>query len=128
MAREPQAGAGIAEFLKARLDEDEAAARAATPGPWLALDGGVQSAGDEWQWPVADTDSARNREDRAHVARHDPARALREVATKRRIVKMASVLARTPPNPAVGAFGTEMLKQLAAVWSDHPAYRPEWRP
>jgi hypothetical protein len=71
----------LVEFLKARLDEDEAAARKAaafkydrpTDAPWerarLAVEQGTALSSDE------------------HIARHDPARVLREVEAKRTILE-----------------------------------------
>ncbi len=75
----------LADQLRTALDRAEATARAATPGPWHALDGGVVD-DDHEQWPVADTDSKRNREDRVFIAANDPAHVLLTVAAHRRIV------------------------------------------
>jgi len=63
----------------------------------------------------------------AHIARHDPARVLREVAAKR------AILAECEPRPGIGIVAIELaaqriLRHLAAVWNDHPDYRPEWKP
>ena len=83
-----------------------------------------------------------------HIARHDPARALREVAAKR------AILAAHGPDPIdkfggiakprclvclAGRDGYEelwvadswpclTLRLLAAVYSDHPDYQQEWAP
>lgn len=86
-------------FLNARLDEDEAEAKAAAN----ALNRHIE----------CDPDNA------AHIARHDPARVLREVAAKRAIVER---YAKAPD-----WAGGEDVRLLAAVWSDHPDYRQEWR-
>lgn len=79
----------MAAFVEARVAEDDAAARAASQGEWIALDGGVQAIADDdqIQWPVADTQSERNREDRVHIARHQPARVLLEIEAKRAILR-----------------------------------------
>lgn len=107
----------LVEFLRARLAEDEEAARAATPGPWW------HHPGKQWLGPeafekydlrqgeefvgyggphpftgaVCSTGPAGNMQgmkDAAHIARHDPARVLAEVEAKRRIVEdYASALA-----------------------------------
>ncbi|MFZ3494609.1 DUF6221 family protein [Streptomyces sp. 5.8] len=58
------------QFLRARLDEDEQTARAASAG-WYGYDPEQAIA----FVPVEDTQ---------HIARHDPARVLAEVAAKRR--------------------------------------------
>ena len=121
----------LAEFYAARLDEDEAAARAATPGEWAALDGGVMSVENE-SWPVSSTESARNREDRVHIARHDPARVLREVEAKRKILETIDHAERE--SDAVdniqidGYLADDLRKLLALPFSDHPDYDQEWRP
>lgn len=133
----------VAEFAKARLDEDEAVAKAATPGPWLALDGGVQSADNESQWPVGETDSERDRADRVHIARHDPARALREVAAKRKrltlmieaTAEMDKLLADEHAGDVARAMAigraraaTVGVKIDAEIWHDHPDYDQKWTP
>lgn len=76
----------LVAFLKARLDEDEQAAKAATSGRWMALDGGVMALEDE-SWPVTSTETECERDDRVHIARWDPARVLAEVQAKRRIIE-----------------------------------------
>jgi len=118
----------LVEFLRARLDEDEQAARAATAGPWYvddidqelrtadvyAADGRVTS---------AYTEPCCSVEDATHIARHDPARVLAEVDAKRRILERHSSCDDT-------SFGEpcEDLRLLALPYSDHPDYRQEWRP
>jgi len=64
-----------------------------------------------------------------HIARHDPARVLREVEAKRSIVEQYEgyVKERTRlmngwPNIEIPPF----MLALAAVYSDHPDYRTEW--
>lgn len=145
----------LVTFLTARLDEDEAVAKAASKwheSPWrtnavtnepaaLAVrsyDDGVVAS------PVLDVAAA-------HIARHDPARVLREVEAKRRIVEdwkrwraeevaakqdyVAWIDERAPReaprrilDPALGAGLEYALRTLAVVYSDHPDYRDEWRP
>jgi Family of unknown function (DUF6221) len=89
------------EELAAGLDEDEATAKAATPGPWYAFRSGH---GDDWYVASrayglvstglhsgADGDEIlmieRDRRDADYLARHDPARALRYVDAARDIMK-----------------------------------------
>ena len=99
----------LAEFIAARLDEDEAAAKADSIyfGPY------PQSVGEFEGWLVIQEE-----------------RVLREVAAKRAILALAAVEV---------AYGREVdydvrdaldvvLRHLAAVWSDHPDYRQEWKP
>lgn len=138
----------IVEFLTARLDEDERLARAATPGPWSPdapfLSDVVTSA---LLGPVADcaigTDyRAQSLEDACHIARHDPARVLAEVAAKRSIIALHAQVDIVGPGgedmAACGACGDttdeylatcwpcDTLKHLAAPYADHPDYDPTW--
>jgi hypothetical protein len=71
----------------------------------------------------------------AHIVRHDPAHVLADIAAKRRILYLATQLpklyARTPwadsfDNNRVA--WEEVLKQLAAVYEQHPEYKETWRP
>lgn len=103
----------LAEFLRARLDEDEAVARAAdvpiTRGPM----------------PLAA---------RQHCSRHAPARVLAEVDAKRFVVDTLRSYEPsdewdTEPdmgkrkNNAAGA-----LRRMALPYADHPDYDEEWKP
>jgi len=129
-------------FLHARLDEDEAAARGAKDSPWYAEDSILAVA---HTWP----------QEAAHVARHGPARALREVEVGRKRLTLyldaketlAAALKKAPPdddpaaahsyvrerinvNQASGRFtALETSVRLDAMtYSDHPDYRQEWKP
>src|SRR5262249_21548497 len=110
----------LVAFLRARLDEDEAGAKAASPGlGWIrhSLDRG-------------DIDAAA---DEAHVVRHHPARVLREVEAKRAILDRHAYCQRhggVPGNEHLDADGLEdyVLLPLAAIYRDHPDYRQEWKP
>lgn len=111
----------IEEFIEARLAEDESAARKAadfpydapSDAPWVSMQllvrRGVAVTSDE------------------HFARHDPARVLRQVAALR-----AVVTSTRERNDQIEGFSTtdEMvaddLAPIAAIWSDHPDYQPEW--
>lgn len=113
----------LADFLKARLDEDESLARTSTANP---------------------------------VTRFGPERMLREVAAKRAIEQMhrptSGYAGRDLTYPAAANFcgfcgpgdnwqaeqepqyfpGAKWpcftMRQLAAVYSGHPDYQPEWKP
>lgn len=84
-------------FLNARIDEDEAAAKAGL---------------------------------------HDPARALREVEAKRRLLELAWDADQTDRildeeiarkvSPGELTTGGLMIRAMAAVYSDHPDYRSGW--
>ena len=81
------------EELAARLDEDEAAAKLA------AREGGAWTQGDPGQGSCAITslggtvvydEGSPDEYQAAHIARHDPARALRFVAAVRAIIRESS--------------------------------------
>jgi hypothetical protein len=136
---------GLVEFLRARLDEDEAVARAASDGPWIRgaerdhlADNVVYGQSASWAvhiTQVCNVDYGHNRDaDSTHIARHDPQRVLADVAAKRAIVDAyehkAESMARYPnPGNASGLFSlTVAVQHLAAVYTDHPAYRQRWAP
>jgi len=102
----------LVAFLRARLDEDEAAAKAATAGPWHWDDDGdsgdwgndgpdLMSESVTWMdsggggphlttvlcgWGHDAWGVTIDDADKAHIARNHPARALREVYAKREIL------------------------------------------
>lgn len=136
----------LIEFLKARLAEDEAIARY------------FRNEEDEYHWTVRKlegpgygTDEARiiqlsdsvdrgyvhlgmdrlNGWDARHIARHDPARVLREVEAKRRILEL-HVFGERVCDQCSNDWHTEMrpcltLRALALPFADHPDYREEWK-
>jgi Family of unknown function (DUF6221) len=132
-------------FLNARLNEDEAAAKAAF---------GEVASGGEWQasqfafiglrGPAPTVD--------AHVARHDPARVLREVEAKRRILALHALTITKAAQPQFDPFtgdripdsyevtcetcgwasdnpasGCPTRRALGTIWSGHPDYDPAWK-
>jgi len=121
----------LAAFLAARLDEDETIARAAGSCDWYDdIDDSV---------PLAD--------ERNHAWRFAPARVLREVAAKRAILAAHRAHRYEGPYPSTPTctvciterkgyqeewdddeWPCATLRHLAAVYSDHPGYRQEWRP
>lgn len=111
----------IIAFIEARLDEDGAAAKAAAsvagPDWWFDLaDSYLKSPPGSF---VADTMNAPygDEEIGPFLARHDPARALREAALKRAILGQYRTAAGwSSDNRPLS------LRVLAAVWSDHPDY------
>ncbi|KOV86082.1 MULTISPECIES: DUF6221 family protein [unclassified Streptomyces] len=133
----------LVQFLRDRLDEDEQTARAAAPGPWRQDEPErrdfVRSAGDGY---VVDCSGSRTpRENAEHVARHDPARVLRDIEARRALLAEHELV---PSNQgalgcavcvATPSWGLEVvsgpcttLRLLASVHADHPDYREEWRP
>jgi len=146
----------IAEFLRARLNEAEQAAREAGADAWAHGGGRTVS----WQRGsahgfVAFVDIVPAGE---HIARHDPARVLRDIETKRRIIAehvpwperghltgiwaepdpMCSVCVSMVMDEDAGgnrfrdlrheAWPCPTLRLLALPHAEHPDYQPEWRP
>lgn len=145
----------LVAFIRARLDEDEAVARNAPGGPWRADDSECCIATDE-EGCILETGCLGYGSTREvvvrHVTRHDPARVLRGVEAKRRILA-----AHGPTTPAIvggtldypdaaklcgtcgpgddwqaeqqpyGHVPCYTVRLLAIEWSDHSDYREEWR-
>lgn len=61
-----------------------------------------------------------------HIERHDPARVLRAVGAKRRIVEIVKEFARPDYSTDGECIAWRVLLGLASEWSDHEDYRPEW--
>lgn len=155
----------LAKFLRARLDEDEQTARAVrVPPDWH------QGPGDDPEWTDAEmvcmwppefhTPYERDKHWRgltvegvelaAYIARHDPARVLREVEAKRALLVVHRPVRRTdfitpdgsPAGPLTVCHECDAnttdadwpdtpcwtLRYLAAPYADHPDYQEEWRP
>lgn len=134
--------ADLVEFLRARLDEDEQAARAAGDGPWTVRDHTADTVAiyDSRREPVVYDEGRPSSDQMEHIARHDPARVLAEVDAKRRIIDLYEPYhwhgpaAPTSPNPRdhvedIEACRTCVTNRLLALpYRDHPDYRPEWVP
>jgi hypothetical protein len=165
----------IVEFIKARLNDDEAAAYAANGPEWTtpgddgpgegmlyAVDGSIRGTYKSDGWCIAQFESyprgyanspdspgylpafpttrIRHIENGVHAARHDPARVLREVAGKRRIVEeylLTEASLRHEAEARDRAFNLVSfeaaeyalriaIRALAAAYADHPDYRKEW--
>jgi uncharacterized protein DUF6221 len=150
----------LVEFLTARLDEDEQVARAATKGPWsvndesyaetiYSADGAAVVAGGRWGGEASVFEST---DDAIHIARHDPARVLREVEAKRTLLntyielrdridtawrEYSSALdGKRYSGPTASYTSGELakmhaledvLKTLALPYADHPEFQEEWR-
>lgn len=125
-------------FVTARLDEDEVAAKAILEDPdyeaeWHEQSSGVLYVGPgseryplDGLCPIGDSRLTR------YIARHDPARVLREVEAKR-----AMLAEHDTRDWRIGdrvhdcqwqSWPCNTLRQITAVWADHPDYRDEWRP
>jgi hypothetical protein len=115
----------LVEFIEARLAEDEAAARAAcrprpdfgSPDRW---EPGVGLPA-EVMGPMESVAGTKSPAAAAHIARHDPARVLREVEAHRRMVEELWLVRDSLPVELA-------LCALASVYAEHPDFREEWRP
>ena len=115
-------------FLNARLDEDKAAAAKAQKkrrSPWRVIDSirmRVISGSPNRDLVVAETPGDGIAD---HIARHDPARVLREIEADRALLAKLRQVEEFGERLRVD---TEImiLRQViairAAIWSDHPDY------
>lgn len=139
----------LVTFLRARLDEDDAAARAASWDEWdsthwhthhrAQYDGrwAVIDAADDGVITSVDPQASDDPGVAAHIARHDPARVLREVEAKRQIMRVHNARDNWGtcigcPRDAggsmhVGIDECPILRALALSYADHPDYREDWR-
>ena len=115
----------VVAFLRARLDEDEAAAREAARGEGVSWQQSYPNPGlYTGTTDITDGDLAIvarvGAPVAAHIARHDPARVLRDVEADRRLLAEADKLAGD-----VGWDDAIMFTVgcRAATYSDHPDYR-----
>jgi hypothetical protein len=150
----------LAAFVRRRLDEDEQIARAACeyaeaewrldeeygetvlwwpPEPRVAeaeRRHGLPVTSDQWRGQTIESGGTRIA---PHIARHDPARVLADVAAKRRILaecaywydKVNASATEKYPQPDLGArfeVAMPILLLLALPYRDHLDYRPEWAP
>ncbi|MDX3549527.1 DUF6221 family protein [Streptomyces europaeiscabiei] len=134
----------LVQWLGEQLDEDERIARAATPGPWTQSGIGEYGWGVSFSRPGAGVeaeDSEQGRADAEHIAAHDPARVLREIDAKRRILAECAYwhgkLAKEAADPSPVPFPTlgevldavtPILRALALPYADRPGYQEGWRP
>lgn len=135
----------LVQWLHAQLDEDERIARQALDFvdadwrvdvarnvvlcPLLTSSGRQPTAvtAERWRYPQVGTPGIV-----PHVAEHDPARVLREIEAKRRIIDQHERYAAERRRMMGGwdpqSDDSPILAALAAVYSDRPGYREEWRP
>jgi len=137
-------GEHLAAFLAARLDEDEAIAREAAglTECWVAEEPAIGVVLVDGEPLIEGHITGLT----AHIARHDPARVFREAGAKRAILaqhgpanggrdadrcRVCTAIAHTGMGHADARrfrAPCPTLLFLAAVWSDHPDYRKEWKP
>ncbi|MDQ5861286.1 MAG: DUF6221 family protein [Actinomycetota bacterium] len=139
----------ITEFLLARIAEDEAVAKAASPGPWI------------WEGDASEDESflygpngssilsaygmhsqgflERSEGDADQIARHDPARVLAECTAKRAILlehpmtmthwwpeMVETDVCETCGDGVTVEWPCPTIAALSAVYTDHPDYQQEW--
>jgi hypothetical protein len=111
----------LVEFLRARLDEDEQAARATSDGAWFTQ-------------RTLETNLSAAVADAAFIARSTPKRMLAEVEAKRRMLTDLYPEIKADGETILGEWGDDpcdrdmVLYLLALPYADHPDYRDEWRP
>lgn len=134
--------ADLAGFLRARLDEDEQAARDAATSTcerWKASGGSVVGTTSDHPGEVAIGPwSGELGAAGIHIARHDPKRVLAEVDTRRRILDRYISAVADSVEDADGYYDETrfedarqlypVLRLLALPYAAHPDYRPEWAP
>jgi hypothetical protein len=153
----------LVQWLRAQLDEDERIARAAMDsvgpvlgaGQWRYAESLADEGGQYWSIttvPPSDTApivelvgsgmSGGGVHDEAvarHIARHDPARVLREIDAKQQLVERyefaCNEAARLDIDEEeresrvrVAAAFESCVLCLAAVYADRPGYLESWRP
>lgn len=121
----PDTPPSLPEWLRQQLDEDERIAEGAIR-TWCA------------DWTPAGLQSLFDARVDAHIAEHDPARVLRDVAADRQLVEHyeTALVARDAAvgTPLAGATRMQLrltervLRVRAAAHSSRPGYRQEWAP
>jgi hypothetical protein len=145
-------GVDLVTFLRARLDEREAAARAANPSPWRRITNqeprlssttifGASYLGDQEKLRnVCNVELSWERDaNAAHIVLNDPAFVLADVAAKRRILsdvyeplrELESAIQDendTGEDPSINwhEVSDRLLCALAAPFAQHPDFDPAW--
>jgi hypothetical protein len=166
----------LVQWMRAQLDEDERVARAASeyaeadwrldedgetvlwwpPEPHIAekeREKGLPVVSDHWRGQTIESGGTRLA---PHIARHDPARVLREIDATRQLLDLHGLVHRdllwidensdertaeipvcghcvprhsSYPHPSAVPQGPcTTLRMLALPYADRPGYRDEWRP
>jgi hypothetical protein len=125
----------LVQFLRARLDEDEQLARAATQGEWVWSREFVTPPGYHHR-----TVGPLEPGDAAYIAHQHPARVLRDIEAKRKLLALYVEHERMDRETfeaegeharslvSLRAAYFDAVRFHAAVYADHPSYREEWRP
>ncbi|MFK0018225.1 DUF6221 family protein [Streptomyces sp. NPDC090798] len=147
----------LVQWLGGQLDVDEQIAREATPGPWRnaptarhhatasgrseeAVFGAPPELGATIVATTGEAVDRRHLVDAEHIARHDPARVLREIDAKRAIVARYEFACREASRVdiaederetwiRVGGALQSVVIQLAAPYAGRPGFKAEeWAP
>jgi L-fucose mutarotase/ribose pyranase (RbsD/FucU family) len=117
----------LVEFLEARVIEDEIIANAASDGAahWHALYAYRDIKDGQGHYVVLADGRYPTVEQAAHIARHDPARILRQCEAVR--LGIAELLRLDAIGDVAGRSAAEnALRHLASVHRDHADFDPNW--
>jgi hypothetical protein len=117
----------IVEFLEARLAEDELTANAAIEGAadWHALYAYRDVKDDDGHYVVLADSRHPTVGQAAHIARHSPARILRQCEAARAVI--AEFLRHDVLDDVPGRSAVEVaLRHLVSVHCDHTDFDPSW--
>ena len=136
-------------WLRAQLDEDqwyaeEAASHAAATGTFIGKGTRWHAQDYDRLWAVGDDESKPDRKLAecghggfrltSYLARHDPARVLREIDAKRQLLDELLPDLEHADRLIEGEWGSgddvarRFVRLLSLPYSDRPGYREEWRP
>ncbi|MBU5946776.1 DUF6221 family protein [Streptomyces sp. PAM3C] len=128
----------LVRWLGVQLDEDERIARAvpadlghswSDPGPWVMAGNGGGGREAEVAKAADGLDTQLAEHVAHHIAYHDPARVLREVAAKRQIIERCTrVQGLLLDDFSAERLVDDVLALLALAYAGRPGYREEWRP
>lgn len=130
----------LSEFLAKRLDEDEAVAKDVPTDlvghDWTTREGAgytggrVFHVGGNTPWQFVALADSHDEAVAAHIARHDPARVLREVAAKRELLAQTAEM-RNLASSTEAWFLLDMAdnieRQLAVPYVEYSEFEPAWR-
>lgn len=116
----------LTEFLLARLDEDERAARVAGA---LQLDPEEGWGAEGAHAVTPHIGVIHENEARQHIVRHNPARVLAEIEVKRTMIHHLNAIDQDATWPIQARnLAQYTLKLLALPHAVHVDYRQEWKP
>ena len=109
----PDSRLAIVDFLRARIEEDEAKHRECLP--FLPEGRSIDITLSRW-------DNETEESWTKHVRPYDPNRALRECQAKRLLLDQFTA------SPVLTPYAASLLGILALPYEDHPDFREEWKP